>query len=223
MKPFFENKPSNPMVVSYLTLRRLIGILGIALPALLVIGTFALGHCHHIQNSISHYYYTLMGDVYVGTLCAVAVFLLSYRGYDRPDDIATNLAGIFALGSALFATSQNPDVQCSIRFLPDNNLRITIHYIASALFFITLSFISIFLFTKSSGHKSKRKLCRNKVYIACGIIMLISIVFIFLFKIIPWFETHWAKYKPVFWLEWTALLAFGTSWLVKGKFMVKRK
>lgn len=29
--------------------------------------------------------------------------------------------------------------------------------------------------------------------------------------------------KPVFWLETVALLAFGTSWLVKGELVLKDK
>jgi len=38
-----------------------------------------------IQDSISSYYYTDMRDVLVGSLCAIGVFLWSYRGYDDPD------------------------------------------------------------------------------------------------------------------------------------------
>lgn len=30
-------------------------------------------------------------------------------------------------------------------------------------------------------------------------------------------------YKPVFWLEWGALTAFGISWLVKGGLFLKDK
>jgi len=40
---------------------------------------------------------------------------------------------------------------------------------------------------------------------------------IFLIKIITSLKDHLEKYKPVFWLEWLALIAFGISWLVKGK------
>jgi len=223
MDYLFDKKHTNPMVISYLTLRRLIGILGIILPALLVLGTFILGSCHHIQDSISHYYYTIMGDVYVGTLCAVAIFLMTYRGYEKIDDIASTLAGIFALGSALFSTSHNPDVQCTIRTLPDLPWRITVHYLSSAFFLLTLSFISIFLFTKSTGLKSIRKKIRNSIYITCGIIMFVAILLIFLVKAVPWLKNNLAPLHPVFWLEWLALLAFGTSWLIKGEALLADK
>ena len=31
------------------------------------------------------------------------------------------------------------------------------------------------------------------------------------------------KYRPIFWLEWGALLSFGTSWLIKGELVLKDK
>lgn len=213
------NPEPDPMVISYLKLRRAIGILGVTLPAFLLLGSVIFGKCTQVQDSISHYYFTIMGDLLVGILCAVAIFLLSYRGYEKIDNISSSLAGFFALCVALLATSHDPDAACTVRFLPDLSWRISIHYISAALFFITLSYISIFLFTKSKGVKTAKKLLRNKIYVTCGIVMLIAIVLIFALKVFPAFGDLLAKLKPVFWLEWIALIAFGTSWLVKGKFL----
>jgi len=53
-----------------------------------------------IQESISHYYYTGMRNVFVGALCAVALFMFFYCGYDKWDDLAGDMAGIFAIGVA---------------------------------------------------------------------------------------------------------------------------
>jgi hypothetical protein len=164
-----------------------------------------------------------MGDLYVGTLSAVAMFLISYKGYNKTDHIATNLAGLFALGSAYFATSSNPDVSCVVRFLPDLQWRIVIHYISSALFFLTLAFISIFLFTKSKGNSTSQKKTRNVIFRVCGIIMIATLAFIFVYKLSGWMQLNIGKYKPVFWLEWLALWAFGTSWLVKGEVLFADK
>jgi len=213
------NPKPDPFIISYLTLRRAIGILGITLPAFLILGTVIIGKCTQVQDSISHYYFTIMGDLLVGILCAVAIFLLSYRGYEKIDNITSSLAGIFAMGVAFLATSHDPDAACTVRSLPDISWRIAVHYISAALFFITLSFISIFLFTKSKGIKTGKKLLRNKIYVACGIVMLVAIAIIFALKVFPAFGHLMAKFKPVFWLEWIALIAFGTSWLVKGKFL----
>jgi len=217
-----QHTPSH-YIISFLTLRKFIGILGISLPVLLMLGTFIFGSCTQVQNSISHYYFTIMGDLYVGTLSAVAMFLISYKGYNKTDDVASSLAGIFALGSAYFATSNNPDIACSMRVLPDQMWREIVHYASSALFFITLAFISLFLFTKSEGGITDRKKIRNVVYRTCGIVMLAALILIVIYKSSSWMQLNMAKYKPVFFLEWLALIAFGTSWLVKGKALLVDK
>jgi hypothetical protein len=218
-----ENKEPSPYIISFLTLRKAIGILGVSLPAVLLLGTFTIGQCQQVQESISHYYFTIMGDVLVGTLCAVGVFLMAYKGYNSSDNIATNIAGVFALIVSLFATSNNPDLVCTVRFLPDQAWRVALHYAAAALLFLTLAFISLFLFTKSKGAKTARKIIRNKVYVACGILMVVALLLIVMVKIFPWFEQATGKYHPVFWLEWVALAAFGTSWLVKGEVILSDK
>jgi len=215
----------DPRLISFNTLRKTIGWLGILLPAAMLAGNLFFGHCSYIQDSNSHYYYTITGDLFVGILCSVALFLLSYKGYpdDQRDNICSGLAGIFALGIAFFPTNDNSADSCAIIHFEKNGMRNTIHYLCSALFFILLAYISYFLFTKSKGHKTNRKVLRNKVYRVCGILI---IVFIALIAIYIRFEeklTSFAWIKPVFWLEWFALMAFGISWLVKGELVLADK
>ena len=52
---------------SYLEFRRAIGILGMALPFILLIGGFIFGN-NSLQYSLSHYYHTNMRDFFVGLL-----------------------------------------------------------------------------------------------------------------------------------------------------------
>src|SRR5215217_9747410 len=89
------------LVHSYLFLRRAIGFIGIALPFVLVLGKLVVDG-DGMLTSISGYYYSGMRDVYVGSLCAIGVFLLSYRGYGFIDDIAADIAAAGAFGVALF-------------------------------------------------------------------------------------------------------------------------
>ena len=91
------------LVFSYLELRKAIGILGMALPFAVSLGAGILFRTG-VQSSISSYYHTGMRDVFVGTLFAIGFFLLSYKGYERSDDLAGDLACIFAVGVALFPT-----------------------------------------------------------------------------------------------------------------------
>ncbi len=215
-----DNTSKTSLLISFLTLRQAVGFLGIFLPAALLIGTFLFGQCRTVLNTVSHYYFTVMGDAFVGIICAVALFLLAYKGYDRRDKLATNLAGIFALCVAFFPTSPLEN-GCGILTRPDNPLRVTTHDIAAALFFIILAYIALFLFTKSSGNKTPQKIRRNRVYRTSGIIILAAIVLVVLYYQVPFLQSRLASFKPVFWLEWIALIAFGVSWIVKGEFILK--
>ena len=83
-------KIDHSLVFSYLTLRKAIGFLGIALPFAVSLGALLLFRTG-IQSSISSYYYTGTRDVLVGSLWAIGFFLLSYKGYERIDSIAGKL------------------------------------------------------------------------------------------------------------------------------------
>ena len=214
-----EGKKDIPELISYLTLRKAVGILGLSFPIVLVAGSFIAGNCQEIQSSISAYYHTGMRDLFVGILCSIALFLYTYKGYNQMDTIAGNLAGIFALGVAFFPTSIAGPLSACIPEPIDNHVIDTIHYASAAGLFLVLSYFSLFLFTKSDGKPSKMKLKRNKIYRVCGYIMLGSIVLIAAYSICGHYERCKAleQYAPVFWMETIAVWAFGLSWLTKGK------
>jgi len=60
---------------SYLSLRKAVGWIGMSLPFVLMLGVILIFNGNLIQESISHYYYTGMRNVFVGALCAVGLFL----------------------------------------------------------------------------------------------------------------------------------------------------
>ena len=215
MASALETKRS--LVLSYLTLRKAIGILGVALPFVLALGALIVFQTG-LQSSLSSYYHTGMRDVFVGTLCAIGVFLLSYQGHHRSDNIAGNLGCIFAVGVALFPIAPDGEVTRNVALIG------YAHQAFAALFFLTLIFFSLFLFTKKNRDepRSKRKRQRNRVYIACGCIMFVCIVLIALFKYPqPGLPTIPGEYQPVFWLETITVLAFGISWCTKGQAILK--
>ena len=215
----------DPRLISFNTLRKAVGWLGILLPAAMLAGNLFLGSCHSVQDSNSHYYYTVTGNLFVGILCAVAMFLLSYKGYpeDNTDNILTSLAGICALGIAFFPTNDNSTDSCAIIHLPISSARNITHYSFAAAFFILLACISFFLFTKSKGNKTDRKKLRNSLYRIFSVLIIIFIVLIAVYSLFAK-ELSWLdKYKPVFWLEWLALIAFGMPWLIKGELMLRDK
>src|SRR5574337_536610 len=97
-------QPGNPAVRNYLALRKLIGILGLAIPPAMWLGVRLL-FCDAQQPTISHYYYTGMRDVFVGALWAVGIFLLCYKGTRDWDNLASNVAGACAILVAVFPTT----------------------------------------------------------------------------------------------------------------------
>lgn len=209
------------IVISYLTLRKVVGLLGLAFPVILVVGSVVVGGCEEIQGSISGYYHTVMRDIFVGVLCIVAFFLFAYNGYESVDKIAGKLACFFALGVTFFPTGlDEPFTSCTIPPLPGSYLISKIHYAFAASLFLTLTYFSLFLFTKSSGNPTPEKLKRNIVYKVCGFIMLSCIILLAIYFL---FFEHSAirEYKPVFFLEGIALWAFGFSWLIKGELLLK--
>ena len=214
-----EDKSANErsLVFSYLTLRKAIGVLGIAFPFVLYVGALLIFQTN-IQRSISAYYHTGMRDVFVGTLWAIGFFLLSYKGYECADDIAGDLGCIFAVGVTLFPTFPNGVASSNARFIGH------IHQTFTALFFLTLIYFSLFLFTKTNPRATptRRKLQRNKVYRVCGYAMAICILLIVVYYRLTGAAASFLQpYKPVFWLEAIAVVAFGISWLTKGEAILK--
>lgn len=79
----------SPLIISYLTLRKWVGFLGIALAPVLVIGSLLLDRPRQILVSVSAYYYSGMRNEMEGVLCGISMFLLAYRGYSRRDSIVS--------------------------------------------------------------------------------------------------------------------------------------
>jgi hypothetical protein len=194
-------------------MRRVIGFLGILLVPVLILGSLILDHTNWIKVSVSAYYYSHMRNVLVGVLCGISLFLFSYHGYTWKDSFFSKLAGFFAVCAAFFPTSSTND---------KDDLNSILHYVTAGIFFVILSYMSIVLFTRTSGNETVQKKKRNQIYRICGILMLVSVAFIPL-DLISSVHDKIAFIKPTLILETIALFAFGFSWLTKGEFLLKDK
>ncbi len=87
----------NRHLASYLTLRKGIGYLGLALPVVLGFGGMLFAN-PGLRSSVSAYYHTGLGDVLVGTICVIGIFLFAYKGYEPKDDWAGDFACFCAIG-----------------------------------------------------------------------------------------------------------------------------
>ena len=194
------------LVHSYLFLRRAMGILGLALPAVLIVGKYLI-QGGPLLDSISDYVYSDMRGVLIGTMAALGVFLFSYRGYGWVDDLTADVAAVGAIGVALFPTTPFTGQPSSAAQAVG-----LVHIISASIFFAALIIFCLFLFTRSdSVRPTGRKRARNIVYIACGVIMLGCLITI---GIVEWL-LHVGGL--VLWLESAAVMAFGVAWLVKGE------
>jgi len=200
-------------------LRRGIGIIGVALPFVLIIGKIIL-ESPGISASISAYYYSVMRDVFVGSLWVIGIFLICYR-YALLDDIVSTLAGICAIGVALFPTPPDMDAtqqQTAIGLA---------HASFASCFFLILALMAIVLFRRTDQvSPAGRKQQRDTVYLICGIVILACVVLAALLLFVPYLHgASWLQpLHLIFFLEAFAILAFGCAWFVKGEtFILKDK
>ncbi|MFZ1307002.1 MAG: hypothetical protein WAR80_14255 [Ferruginibacter sp.] len=244
-----DKNNNDNLIVSYLAIRKAIGWLGLLLPFILLIGNYVVNNldilnsnffirtdCYKCNESyvsagsfkfsISHYYYSTVGELFTGVMCAVALFMFCYKGHKlRPgekgltDSAMANLAGVFALGVVVFPTASTNCITDNMRIFLSSDNTGHIHFAFACLFFITLAVMSMVNFRRTEVRKDFGKLKNHKTYLLCGIIMLACLALIAIYSIwIQPMQIGWLdKTHPVFCLEAIALIAFGTSWLIKGK------
>lgn len=210
---------------SYQGLRVAVGALGFMIPAaFIVIG----GLRGDIRPSISAFYSTTFGDILVGGLSAIAIFLFSYRGYTpQEDEIISDLklariTAIAALGVAFLPTDGflfRPDSILDLRGWTD--VVSILHFLSAATFLGCLGVFSLWKFTRSGTLRedwSAEKVFRNRIYVSCGWTIFASIGAIALIKWLPFPGPDHGPFPDwLFWLETLAVWAFALSWLVKGE------
>ena len=217
------NTVNENLIISYLTLRKLIGILGMLLPFVCLFGgSIFLGR--PVLDSISAYYHSNMRDVLTGLLVGVSLFLMAYKGYKGYDTWLAILSGVAGLGIALFPCASRIDPSTPVGILQlTPPLATVLHFGSSVLFFILLAVYSFFVFTigdKQNWTKSKTK--RNIIYRTCAIIIMASLATLLILLLTLGGEgieaTIWT-----FIFETVMLWAFGFSWWVKGETLFKDK
>lgn len=222
----------NELVQSFLLVRRALGLLGFFLPLSLIAAGLALDG--DIQSSISAMYHTSAGDLLVGTLIAISVFLWSYVGYSKregeviSDRLISRLAALGAAGVALIPVSPPSHLAAKIPpaiagRLGQIGLTDTLHYASALLFFACLAAFSLVLFRRSAGPAPDAdKRAANLIHLISGV-LLVAVTLAMMFYAL-WYRARPLEtqvlldQRPVlFVLETIGIFAFATSWMVKGK------
>ncbi len=209
------------MVQSYTRVRLALGVLGLALPVILLAG--GLLEEAGVEPTISDFFHTTYRDIYVGTLCAIGVFLISYRGYRREpgevidDDWLATAAGAAAFGMAFLPTASRDG---TIATVSQRYVGLTVtpvgHYFCALVFFSCLAAFCFIKFARTT-HPHRRR-----IYIFCGWVILTSLALTTIAAVFKNFiggpgAQIVLDYKLIFWFEATGIWAFGLSWLVKAK------
>src|SRR5262245_28860273 len=97
---------SNQVTATYKMLRLGLAVIAFAFPLVLWIGGYLRAELP-LAGSMSAYYFEnggagVMRNEFVGILFAVGALLFAYQGYSRFVDMALNVAGVLALGIAIF-------------------------------------------------------------------------------------------------------------------------
>lgn len=208
---------------SYLLMRTVIGFVGIALPVALLVGDaiFLRGGILP-RGSLSAYYHSGMRDVFVGALCATAVFLVTYKVFEHSlDNTLSIVAGLAALGVALFPTGRpgGNGATTPLQEEMGEAAVAAVHYVCAVVFIASLAVISYFFGVRESkrtqqrpGHAARMSptFWRNFHY-ACAVVIVLAIAAVAVTKLTGWLDEYSLIYG-----ETVAVVAFGLSWLAKG-------
>ena len=225
--------PSALYVRSYLVIRMVVGFIGIALPALLIIGEASfLQTGVRVRGSLSAYYHTSMRDLFVGGLTVVGVLLLTYMAgrKSRPDRWISSIAGVAVLGVAFLPTNRPGLTDASPRcgttpepagcsptqqLLGETQVA-TIHFASAVVFILSLAAISFYFACRA---KAKGELAAERIHRASGTALLLAVGWAAVGSLLP---IDIGPLTPLYVGEVVSVWAFAVSWLTAGRQIVAR-
>jgi hypothetical protein len=197
---------------SFITQRRGMALLAALFPVAFLFSSFVL-HRTAFQASISAYYWTLDPErnIFVGVLCAVAVFLILYRGYSWREDRILDLAGSSAAGIAFFPIDRVGGCAAS---------GLSAHGVFAVVFFACIAYVCVFM-SENSLRQIQDAVRRAKfraAYRWCSGVMIASIVVAIASRFLPsGLVQTLCEHGAVFWLEAAAIWAFSAFWYLKTR------
>jgi len=206
-----EYAGDSALAAAYTLLQQIVGVMAFLLPPVLFFGNWALTG-NELESSISAYYHTPMGSVFVGVLWALAVFFSSYNYKALPGFKWDNRLSWVAAGAAVCVAIFPTTSDASVSSRSEQNIGI-VHMISAGVLFVLLAVFALVLFPRSAGEMTPRKRLRNMLYRTCGGIMAVAILLMVVWRDPP---ESWHIFLA---LETICVVAFGISWLIKGGFL----
>jgi hypothetical protein len=221
-RPDPRDRERSAYLRSFLFLRLLIGANGTLLPfTLILVSHPVLGDEPFVRGSLSAYYYSGVRDLFVGSLCATALFLIAYKVVERNlDNTMSTVAGLAAIGVALFPTGRPEGT--SLALTPLQNLLGEktvqgIHFGCAFAFIGALAAISYF-FGLREGNRPRRRPGYTALpprfwrtfHWSCAGLIVASVAFLAVTKLAG------GMHHAMLYTEIVSTLAFGASWAAKG-------
>jgi hypothetical protein len=191
---------------TYFNLRIGMAVIAFAFPILLALGAKLLRNVS-LQDSMSAYYHAGNGalrDVFVGVLVATGAFLYLYKGFSRAENYALNLAGIFAVGVAVFPMQWQCEPACD---------PLSLHGTAAVFFFVSIAYVCLFRASDTLALLTDaKKIARYKMtYRTLGALLVASPLAAFIVS-----GVLQRSSALVFFIEAFAVWAFAAYWLSKS-------
>ncbi|HGN0599480.1 TPA: hypothetical protein ACKRJ1_002530 [Pseudomonas aeruginosa] len=213
LKPDFSDRGVSQ---TYRRLRLLVCLALIGMP-LAIAGVSAIFGVP-LQYSLSDYYFVVVDGglpraLFIIFLAFLGGTLFAYRGLNDTDNLIHNLAGIFAIGVAIFPMGCDPEEHkhCFPGMLHE------LHLPSAGLLYLA-ALASVWY---AGGPPLKRALGKlsepikwlselRKIQIFSAVLMTVGIAAFFMHKLKPYLlpEFSW-----VFWIEYMGFLGFGIYWL----------
>jgi hypothetical protein len=200
-------------VRSYLLTRLVIGLVGVLLPAAVVTADLLLGG-EGLRGSLSDYYHSGARDLFVGSLCVIGLFLVTYMLLLwNWDNVLSIGAGLAALGVALLPTAGDGPLTPVQEVLGERAVQ-AVHFVCAGVFIVLLGVLS-FRFGTREGARPDRTARSGRwwrrFHRTCAYVVFAAVAVMAVTQATGRYDTYSLLVG-----ETVAVLAFGLSWLVKG-------
>lgn len=202
-----------PYVRSYLLARLVIGLVGVLLPVLLIATDLLLGG-DGLRRSLSDYYHSGARDLFVGGLCVIGLFLITYMLLLwNWDNVLSVVAGTAAIGVALLPTAGEGPLTPLQERLGEQVVQ-ALHFTSAALFIVLLGVMSYRFGTREGARPDRAPFRRRgwkRFHRAAAYAIFAAVVAMAVTQATGRFDDYSLLVG-----ETVAVLAFGASWFVKG-------
>jgi hypothetical protein len=156
--------------------------------------------------SASYHEFGWPHDIFVGSLFAIAAFLVAYNGASTPEMVLSKTAAVAAMGVAMFPCLCDGRVE----FIP------YVHAGSAAVMFLVLAGFCLIFYLRAKAKKRRRADWRAYIYAGCGIAILLAIA-VLAYDGLTGGSISSSVTRLTFYGERAGLIAFGISWLVASR------